>query len=100
MQKLGAKPLDFNKSPVEDGETVVVPVNNSYVVPLPPNRARFTEVLELMPFRSLSTMQHSLGAGFYSDERGPLPFAFGKVLPEVFLLYTIQRGGTLSEALK
>jgi hypothetical protein len=100
MQKLGAKALDFRTSEVREGDTVAFPVNNSYPVPLPGDRAHVVGVLEFMPFRPLSTMNRGLGAGFYSDERGPLPFAFGPSPPEVFLLYRVQRDGVLTDALK
>jgi hypothetical protein len=37
-----------------------------------------------MPCPWLSTMQKQMGAGFYSDVWGPLPFAFGFVPPEQY----------------
>jgi hypothetical protein len=32
----------------------------------------------------ITTIQRELGAGFYSSDLGPLPFAIGPVLPESY----------------
>jgi len=43
----------------------------------------------VLPF--LATLSPRLGAGFYVDEWGPLPFAFGRVPPERYVLLEIVR---------
>jgi len=44
------------------------------------------QVLELAPAKFLSTMSREMRAGFYSSVRGALPFAFGKVPDERYLV--------------
>ena len=48
---------------------------------------RVTESFEVPTTSWISTMNLSVGAGFYSSVWGPLPFAFGPVQPETFLLF-------------
>jgi hypothetical protein len=45
--------------------------------------------LPVLPF--LATLDPSLRAGFYLDEWGPLPFAFGRVPPERYVLLEVVR---------
>jgi hypothetical protein len=39
-------------------------------------------------------MSPRLGAGFYSDLYGPLPFAFGPAPPEVYRVYRVEGART------
>ena len=43
----------------------------------------------------VATVQPIVGAGFYSDSWGPLPFAIGRVPPERYFLFEILRPGEL-----
>ena len=92
MESLGAKALDLKNSWLEPGDVVVVPTSNSGLFkprqgkfPFPPER------LDVAGCGWLGTMNADLGAGFYSDRWGPLPFAFGLVPPEEFLFLEIHR---------
>jgi hypothetical protein len=60
---------------------IVVPGNNSYLFPLPAERVEPWFVHE-DKLGWMGTMSARLGAGYYSDGWGPLPFAFGRVPPE------------------
>jgi hypothetical protein len=42
-----------------------------------------------VPLPWLATMNLQVGAGFYADVFGPLPFAFGRVPPERFTVYKV-----------
>jgi hypothetical protein len=44
----------------------------------------------------LGTMSYGSGAGFYMDERGPLPFAFGTTYNEDYLMgWVVSKGFSL-----
>jgi 4-amino-4-deoxy-L-arabinose transferase-like glycosyltransferase len=89
MQKLGARPVNFKQSTLEAGDLLFVPSNNTNVKMLPADTFEALGRLELNPSPWLSTMQASVGAGFYAADWGPLPFAFGRVRPEVYSVFRI-----------
>jgi hypothetical protein len=83
MEQLGAKPVELNQFQPAVGDVVVMPTTNTNLFPMPaewPIRQTF----ELSPAKWISTMNYPLGAGFYSDVFGPLPFVIGPVSPERF----------------
>lgn len=68
---------------IRRGDVIVVPYNgtgarNVVRASAPPTRA----MLELEPFPGVTTLEPTVGAGFYTDAWGPLPFAFGDVPPD------------------
>lgn len=84
MQKEGALALDIQKSRLTPGDVVVSPCNNSNVHPLNPSVFNLVESIEWFPARRISTMNHVVGAGFYSDVWGPFPFFVGVIPPEKY----------------
>jgi hypothetical protein len=92
MESLGAKPFDEKRTKVKEDDIIVIPANNSNISPprrdIKP-RLRRLEDKELNSCRWLGTMQQSLGAGFYSDVWGPLPFVFGSVPPEKYMVFSV-----------
>ncbi len=89
FEALGAKPIDFRNLLYRADETVVTPLNNSNLQSLPKERARFVERLEFEPMSWVSTFSDDIGAGFYTDMWGPLPYAFGKVEKETYVIHNI-----------
>jgi len=87
MQQLGAKPADIYHSPFQPGDIFVIPENttNSFG---PPPRFTFvqTTVSSYALHGNLATMSQPVGAGFYASVWGPLPFTFGAVPPERYLI--------------
>jgi hypothetical protein len=84
MKEHGAQPWDFDRPEGKPGDPIVIPKNNAeYPVKLPRNIRDLT-VRDVSACPWLSTLHKSVGAGFYSDYWGPLPFAFGQVPPERF----------------
>ncbi len=85
MQTLGFIPADEIYSRFRVGDLVIVPVNNTELIPLP-RQFDFIEQedLKLLPGNLVTTMNWGMGAGFYSSYWGPLPFAFGNVPPEEY----------------
>ncbi|MBN1382636.1 MAG: glycosyltransferase family 39 protein [Deltaproteobacteria bacterium] len=89
MEKLGGRPLDSKKMSLKAGDLVVVPRNNTNTFKLPPSSVELKLAYRFQPFRFAATMDRTLGAGFYSNIWGPLPFAFGKAPQERYDLYEV-----------
>ena len=85
MQDRGFIPGDEENTEYRVGDLVIVPANNTQIAGFP---AQFVvaarQDLQLLPDQHATTMGAALSAGFYSSYWGPLPFAFGKVPPEVY----------------
>ena len=91
MQQRGARPLDARWTRLAAGDVVVFPDNNAALnVALPPATVRLAAELELAPMPLVSTMRPHTDAGFYSDNWGPLPFAFGPVPAERYRILVIE----------
>lgn len=86
MQQGRARPCDAHRTLIQTGDLLVIPFNNPGAdVP----QATFGQMLNrlLVPGASwVATMSHEVGAGFYSSVWGPLPFAFGRIPPEEFII--------------
>ena len=91
MEAAGAKPLDRRRSRVEKGDRLAIPTNNSWVVPVPESAVTLASQFELPPFPGIATVQPAVGAGFYSDSWGPLPFVVGRVPPERYFIFELIR---------
>lgn len=91
MSARGAQALDWRRSTLSPGDRVAIPLNNVNVVALPADAVVHRTSVELPVLPFLSTLSPSLGAGFYLDAWGPLPFAFGRVPPERYVLFEIAR---------
>jgi 4-amino-4-deoxy-L-arabinose transferase-like glycosyltransferase len=89
MEESGARAVVLNRSSLDGGDLLVLPRNNTSVVwPAPPwTRPRKTHAVPAG--RWLTTMSQELGAGFYSDFRGPLPFSVGAVPPETYEVFEV-----------
>ena len=82
MEEAGAYALDFESSHPAPGDRIVVPENNASV---PPRQSWHGEVLEEVAVRPspwIATMRARVGAGFYSEVWGPLPFVIAPVPSE------------------
>jgi hypothetical protein len=84
MQEAGAKAWDMKRSKIEHDDLIVIPSNNTNVYGMHDHRIRLIEILKLGPASWIATMSPALGAGFYWDAKGPLPFAIGRVPPEEY----------------
>jgi hypothetical protein len=86
-EREGARALDARGPRPAPGDVVVVPRNNSDLVPLPRQLFARERRVDLAVPRWISTMNASSGAAFYSSTLGPLPFAFGRAAPERYVVY-------------
>ena len=81
MEKLGAWPIDVERSALAPGDIVVVPWNNYEFFPLPAGSVALVEVLEYGSdsWMNVAGSTENQAAGFYSATFGPLPFTIGKL---------------------
>jgi len=87
MEQLGGRAVDRNNLAFTKGDAIVLPVSNSYLFPLPGDLAGLAFKREVPTSRWISTLNADSGAGYYSDGWGPLPFVFGRVPPDVYLVF-------------
>jgi 4-amino-4-deoxy-L-arabinose transferase-like glycosyltransferase len=91
MRGLGAHVMDFSSTRLPPQEYLIVPRNNVNVRPITEPFASVVEIREFPTCRWLSTMNIGTGAGFYSDNWGPLPFAIGGE-PEYYQILRMKYG--------
>ena len=91
MQLGGARALDLGRDTVRAGELVVIPMNNVELLPVPDGVAMVVDRLQDAAPAWVRTMAASLGAGFYSSLFGPLPYAFGRAVPDRYFVYRATR---------
>lgn len=91
MEARGARALDWRRSRLSLGDRVAIPVDNANVIALPGDAVVHRALRDVPTLSFLTTMSPPLGAGFYVDDWGPLPFAFGRVPPERYVLLEVVR---------
>ncbi|MDP9003223.1 MAG: glycosyltransferase family 39 protein [Verrucomicrobiota bacterium] len=82
----GLRAYDSTRSQLQPGDLMVLPFNNTNLIPIPKEKAERLTILEFPVFPWLSTTSKPVGSGFYMDILGPLPFAFGAVPPEKYYI--------------
>jgi hypothetical protein len=87
MDLMGAAGVDLRHPALKAGDTLAMPVHNSFIFQPKPETADVREVIAVQGPRLLTTWSEDVGAGFYSSVPGPLPFAFGSVPPENIVVY-------------
>jgi hypothetical protein len=85
MQLFGFAPLDFDTYEIQDGNLVVIPENSTNTRAMPPQIVASQSIYSIDVNLGVTTMGSAMGAGFYSDAEGPLPYAFGPAPPERYL---------------
>jgi len=97
MEENGASALDFGGARLTPGDHVVVPSDNTNVRPLGNSFTKLGAYTLIIP-SWVSTMNKSMGAGFYASVAGPLPFAFGKTTPHVSTVFVYDPNGEMQKA--
>jgi len=90
MQSLGAWPLNPNENRLQPGDILVVPFSNVNTAMPDEKIASRSDTFEAPAFACFCTMDFNNFAGFYSQNFGPLPFAFGRALPEMAAGFVIK----------
>lgn len=88
MTQLGARPVDFHSSTLRSGDLLAIAMNN-YRTSFPPKGAKLMCTFQHPGPWGLATINQSLGGSFYASGLGPLPFVFGRTLPEMVLIYSL-----------
>jgi 4-amino-4-deoxy-L-arabinose transferase-like glycosyltransferase len=91
MEAQGARALDWRRSRLAPGDRVAIPIDNANVVALPADAVVHRAIRDFPVLPFLATLSPPLRAGFYLDDWGPLPFAFGRVPPERYVLLEVVR---------
>lgn len=95
MDEIGAKHTKTTGIDVTDGDYFVSPYYNTAMHNLHTDIVRQHWYLRLQPFKWLTTWNPQVGAGYYADSWGPMPFVFTRVPPEQFIVASIRYTGTL-----
>jgi hypothetical protein len=92
MESFAARAVVVNDPPHQPGDYLAV-AESARLFEMRPEFVASREVIEIPMRLGITTAQNELGAGFYSADTGPLPFAIGLVPPE---RYELLRLGTES----
>ena len=90
LQLAGARPVDFKSPALKPGDWMVVPTDNTNLRLLDPNRAELIGTCRIQGPTRFTTLNESLGAGYYASVFGPLPFVFGTIPPEAVAVYRLK----------
>ena len=89
MQLFGARPVGYDKFTFQTGDVVVIPENTTSTFPIAPQFVADQQTSQIDPRTHAATM--ALGAGFYWSVWGPLPFSFGRVPSESYLVVRLRQ---------
>jgi hypothetical protein len=92
MESYGAFPVVIDHPPQQPGNYVVEVGNSLHLLEMRPEIVNSRRVIEIPVNLGVTTSQNELGAGFYSADSGPLPFAVGVVPPERYELLRLGPG--------
>ena len=90
MQAAGGKALDAEHFHLAQGDIMVIPENNTNTFPVSDNAFSLRDVIEAPTCSFLAVVNQSVGAGFYADLWGPLPFAFGSVPSDRYEVFSAE----------
>jgi hypothetical protein len=90
MESNGHKAFDFKHSKPVSGDITIVPSNNCFSWNLPQKDFLLLQTFQVEPLRWLGIMNLTLGAAFYADIWGPIPFAVGPVDVEKYRAYIVR----------
>ncbi len=90
MQLGGARPVDAAHPQLPKGDIVVLPLDNDGLARVPAG-ATVIDRIDVGPGYWLTTMNNPMGGGFYASYGDRLPFVFGPIPPESFLIARVVR---------
>jgi hypothetical protein len=91
MESFGATAVVINDPPRRPADYIAVDENSLLLLEIWPQFIASRDLIQIPMPLGITTAQGTLGAGFYSSDLGPLPFAIGPVPPE---RYDLIRLGT------
>lgn len=91
MQKAGWRPIDFARAETKRGDWIVTPCNNVKILMLPPEYVLESEELSFSTLSWLTTLHPDTGGAFHANQLGPLPFYFGTIPQEIYLIQRLAK---------
>ena len=89
MEKRGARVLDDRGTAMADGDLVALPDNNTNLTAFSREGTFDRDTFDLPACSWLATLNARIGAGFYWEGTGPLPFAVGSIRAERFVVLEV-----------
>jgi 4-amino-4-deoxy-L-arabinose transferase-like glycosyltransferase len=86
MESFGATAVVINDPPRHPGDYIAVDESSLLLLEMRPEFVASRDMIQIPMPLGISTAQNTLGAGFYSSDLGPLPFAIGPVPPQRYEL--------------
>jgi len=90
MERFGFHPIEPQNFHTGNGDVAVIPENNTNTFSISKQFIASESDLTVLVDAGASTMNFWMGAGFYTDAWGPLPYAFGNVPPERYALQVLK----------
>jgi 4-amino-4-deoxy-L-arabinose transferase-like glycosyltransferase len=97
-QANGLLPWNTTNPQFRAGDLLVVPVSNTNLKPIYLNLVERIATIEMPVLPGVATMSHEVGAGFYTDIVGPLPFSFGPVQREKYIVFRLKTANPTVES--
>jgi hypothetical protein len=91
MESFGARPLEPEAQECKFGDLVVIPKYNTSLFKFPLKTTK-AEIFDFDVHTWVATMNPDVGAGFYFSGWGPLPFVFGPVPSQRYLMARVLQG--------
>jgi hypothetical protein len=92
MLEFGARPVERDVDQCKFGDFIVIPKYNTALFKFPLNTTR-AEIVDFPVHTWVTAMNPDAGAGFYFSGWGPLPFVFGAVPPQRYLMARVLQNG-------
>lgn len=90
MEQLGWLPIDKSKFRPNPNDVVVIPSNNHNASPEFLKSYSLIGRMVVRPNIALTTMSDLDKAGFYAHYTGPVPYIFGNLKPEEYLIFQVK----------
>jgi|CZKJ01.1.fsa_nt_gi 4-amino-4-deoxy-L-arabinose transferase-like glycosyltransferase len=97
MESFAARPVVLDDPPYRTGDFLAV-AGQTVLFEIRPKFVASREIFQTPIRLGITTIQSGMGAGFYSFESGPLPFAIGPVPPERYELIRLGTRPAASDA--
>lgn len=91
VDERGARFLDMAQADCRPGDVIVIPLNNCDLFGVPADRTTKLRSFMVPTSTWVATMHQTRLAGFYANGVGPLPFSFGRVPLDEYLLYEVTK---------
>jgi len=95
MQLLGFRPVDYDSYEIRSGNIIVIPQTATNAPRIPRELVESQSTFALKVNVGVTTTSRQVGGGFYAGVLGPLPYVFGSVPDERYLVVRLRTSGTV-----